>query len=710
MNRLLLACLILPLLACTVPSLDELHPCDINGLLGDSVDAVLGDKPTCRAVKVTVDYSGFLPGCVLVSAYDEGSSKAFTVSLEGKGNRTGGTLVAAVFAPGDWSDSVQVEARAFEQSCDASSIVTRSARVSPTTEKIETVTLSLQATDADGDGYVSLLTGGSDCNDTNPDIHPGATERCNDVDDNCNGQSDTVDLRLGQSCSEAEGCEGTRACGGNGAVICNMPTAAYAYPDVDQDGHGDRNATPVPFCAGIPLGYVVGPADDCDDNNPSIRPGATELCNGIDDNCNDLIDETFRNLGTSCTTEVQCTGVYICDATGIATTCQATATPTNWYLDDDEDGFGVGTAVMSCVAPGAGYANAGGDCNDGNPFTYPGAAELCDGQDNDCDGRQDGPGVCPANGGTWGTRTTGESTREWRSIFTELSGDVTVVGNQGGTALLMPGAYVFETSASNCGDNNRGWNAVWADMANRGRSYLGSSGGSLAFLDRAENACSETNNIGRWVSGLVGFRHEGVLEIHGVTSTAGTANQGLSFIWTGGSGTSSIRFGTTQVAPLYDIHGRSRSALFAVGGFDAGSDRSRLYRFNNSHQQWQSELIEHTLTGLGRLRGVWVVNDRLAFAVGDSQSGQNTMLRWNGSAWSRMPFPTTHYESLTSVVAFGANSVYVTAFNGRIYRYDGTAWQIIYEDTSLRFNDIAGTSPADLWVAGNYGQILHWPQ
>ncbi|WNZ61446.1 putative metal-binding motif-containing protein [Myxococcus sp. MxC21-1] len=280
------------------------------------------------AAKVTVDYSGFLPGCVQVNARDEGSGKELSTTVAGKGGPTGGSLTVAVIAPGGWGSTIQVEARAFEKTCDAASpVVTRSTSVTLTPGTPVPVALSLQATDADGDGYVSVLTGGTDCQDTNPNVHPGATELCNDVDDNCNGHSDTVELRLGQSCTEGEGCEGVRACGGNGEVLCNMPLAVYAYPDVDQDGHGDRNAAPVAFCAGIPQGYVTGPADDCNDNNASIRPGATELCNGVDDNCNDQIDETFTDLGTACTANAQCAGVYVCDASGIATTCRPRRRP-----------------------------------------------------------------------------------------------------------------------------------------------------------------------------------------------------------------------------------------------------------------------------------------------------------------------------------------------------------------------------------------------
>ncbi|WP_426755250.1 MopE-related protein [Myxococcus sp. Y35] len=665
------------------------------------------------AVKVTVNYSGFLPGCVLVKARDEGSGKELATPVPGKGDRTGGSLVAAVIAPSGWGSSVRVEAQAHEQGCDAGSpVVSSTSLVTLTPGESVPVTLSLQARDLDGDGFVDVLSGGTDCNDASAAVHPGAEERCNDVDDNCNGQSDEVELRLGQSCTEGENCPGTRACGVDGSVVCNAPDAVYAYPDQDQDGRGDMNATPRAFCTGIEPGYVPGPADDCDDTNASIRPGAQELCNGVDDNCDGNIDETFPQLGDACEAAGQCPGVQVCDPSGIATMCEATVSPSDWYVDADGDGVGSGSATQSCVSPGATYVNLGNDCNDGNPFTHPGAEEICDGLDNDCDGNPEGPEVCPSGGPTFVARTVGATDQQWRSIFTQTPGDVTAVGSSGNKAVLVPGSSTFDTSASGCSSGSGGnWNAVWADMENGGRGYFGSSGGRLSILDRSENACTEMVTMSRATQGLVGFRHEGTLEIHGVTSNnPPTINQGATFIWNGGSGTGALTFGTTDVGPLYDIHGRSRATLFAVGGYETGSTRPRIYRFNIGSGQWQSLGVQDSISGLGRLRGVWVVNDTLAFAVGEFASGANSVVRWNGVTWSRMAFPTTHNETLTSVVAFGASSVYVTAEGGRVYRYDGQQWQIIFEDNDRHFHDIAGTSPADLWIAADGGQIFHWPQ
>ncbi|AKQ67577.1 putative lipoprotein [Myxococcus hansupus] len=709
MSRLLSLCLAWVLTACTVPSIEELHPCDIASITGAQVDAVLGDKATCRAIRVTIRSAGFVPGCVSVKVRDERRP----VELSTFVTRTRDVLVIGVLPPKDWSPDLQVEAIAYEQSCESGlSVVSATSRAPLKSNEPVDVTLSLQATDADGDGYVSVFTGGTDCNDNNAAIHPGAAELCNDVDDNCNGISDQVELSLGQSCTMGVDCPGIRACGQDGGVICNAPDAVYAYPDRDQDGRGDMHAEPLAFCAGIGAGYVLGPADDCDDTNPSIRPGAPELCNGVDDNCDGAIDETFPQLGAACEVAGQCPGTQVCDTSQTGTTCQATVPVSTWSLDEDGDGFGGGLAVQACTSPGPGFVDRDGDCNDGNPFTYPGAPEICDGLDNNCDGSPDGPGVCPEAGASFVPRLVGAPERQWRSIFTETPGDVTVVGNMGGVAVLTPGSTTFQLSpaGSGCGNDNPGYNAVWVDMADLGRGYMGSSAsGLLRFFVRSEDTCTQAHQLNNVVQGLVGFRHNGALEIHGVTSTF-SGNQGLTFLWNGGNGAGSLTTWFSTVAPLYDVHGRSRTALFAVGGYDTGNNRARIYRYTSDSSPWQTEDVQNSIPTLGRLQGVWVVNDKLAFAVGDFYSGTNSVVRWDGNTWSRMPFPDTHNESLTSVIAFGANSVYITAQSGRVYRYNGTQWQIIHEDTSARFRDIAGTSPADLWIAGDNGQIFHWPQ
>eukprot|EP00567_Pseudictyota_dubia_P018760 CAMPEP_0197433262 /NCGR_PEP_ID=MMETSP1175-20131217/1189_1 /TAXON_ID=1003142 /ORGANISM="Triceratium dubium, Strain CCMP147" /LENGTH=95 /DNA_ID=CAMNT_0042961583 /DNA_START=6 /DNA_END=290 /DNA_ORIENTATION=- len=88
-----------------------------------------------------------------------------------------------------------------------------------------------------------------------------------------------------------------------------------------------------------PSGYVEDDAD-CDDGNAAINPGATEVCNGLDDNCNGQVDEDVKNI---------------------------------YYADADGDGFGDAmTTTEACSAP-SGYVDDDADCDDWDAAVNPGA-------------------------------------------------------------------------------------------------------------------------------------------------------------------------------------------------------------------------------------------------------------------------------------------------------------------------------------------------
>jgi hypothetical protein len=168
-------------------------------------------------------------------------------------------------------------------------------------------------------GYVG---NGLDCDDNRPDIRPNVPEICDGVDNDCDGAID----------------EG---------LISRF------YRDKDGDNYGDPSEF-IDACS-APPGYV-GNGLDCDDNQSSSNPAATEICDGIDNDCDGAIDEGLIS---------------------------------KFYRDSDGDGYGNPlSSVDACSAP-SGYVSNGLDCDDTRQDVHPDLSEICDGIDNDCDGEID---------------------------------------------------------------------------------------------------------------------------------------------------------------------------------------------------------------------------------------------------------------------------------------------------------------------------------
>ncbi|WP_141331467.1 MopE-related protein [Myxococcus sp. AB025B] len=665
---------------------------------------------TQGAVKVTVNYTRFLPGCLRVQARDVESGKELTQDVtELRGTRAqGGTMTVGVAPPTDWGKTVEVRATAFEQACVGDGVVTDSQRVTLVMDAIQDTTLTLQAVDADEDGYVDVSSNGTDCRDDRADINPGVEERCNEVDDNCDGIGDAEHFQLNTACSTSADCHGVYRCDLTDFVqFCDTPPSTRVYPDKDGDGHGRLGSEARIVCTAVPEGYTAGPPDDCNDDAYSVHPGSPDRCDGEDTNCDGEKDEGFPQLTEACTDSFQCAGAYACAEDKQGVTCVSTVTPTSWYPDEDGDGFGAATGeVRSCVKPAGAYVANDRDCNDGSPRTNPDAPELCDGLDNNCDGQtEDVQTVCPGGvAPTWSIRTiaTGGD-RHWYSASSWIRGGVWVGGHDNRLAKLLPGSTSFiTTSNSSCGASNTQWRAVWADPDNNGRVWLGSQRGRKGYQDASASNCVEVHDDDRWVFGMVGLRTDNTLALFGATSPndSETPPTGRAFVW---AGTGAPAYNDTSTNPLprvLDVHGVSRSHLLLVGGQDG---LARILRFNAGNSRWESEFAEQSSSGAKILNGVWVVDERVAFAVGN----EGTVLRkTQGTTWTRMSFPSNH--ALTSVIAFGAGSAYATCANGHIYRYDGQAWANVHSG-DRRYNDITGTGPDDLWVVGNDGRIVRWP-
>ncbi len=226
-----------------------------------------------------------------------------------------------------------------------------------------------------------------DCDDANGAVNPAATESCNGVDDDCDGDTDEED---------AQGC------------------TTY-YKDLDRDGYGVGEDFHC-LCAPTPNSYDTTVAGDCVDTDATIHPGATELCNNKDDDCEGGTDEDFPLKGQACDGPDgdQCLeGVWTCDLlqTGVVCTdntdtnieaCNGTDDDcdgltdekdangcTDFYYDGDRDGWGTNLSQCLCQGTGNYTAEKPGDCDDTNGAVFPGALEKCNGVNDDCDGQTD---------------------------------------------------------------------------------------------------------------------------------------------------------------------------------------------------------------------------------------------------------------------------------------------------------------------------------
>ena len=234
-------------------------------------------------------------------------------------------------------------------------------------------------------------------------------------------------------------------CSNSDTVIVTVLPNFINYSDVDGDGFGTPNLV-YEYCT-QPLGFVTN-SSDCNDNNAAINTSASEICNGTDDNCDNLVDEGFNLSNYSFDLDLDGFGNvigvvsscfqpigYVSNATDcndnnasintnaseicndLDDNCNGLADDglvfSNYYVDVDLDGFGsLSTMENACEQPVGFVANAL-DCNDANSYVNPDAIEICNGLDEDCDGESDNSVVFgtfyeDADGDTYGDPATGQ--------------------------------------------------------------------------------------------------------------------------------------------------------------------------------------------------------------------------------------------------------------------------------------------------------------
>ncbi len=245
---------------------------------------------------------------------------------------------------------------------------------------------------------------------------------CDGIDDDCDGLLDEDYVQMATSCGVgACVAPGITSCVGGAVQDSCVPGSPAADDatcnavDDDCDGLDDEDYPVVPTTCGIgaceasgTISCVGGIVDDsCAPGTPANNDAT---CNGVDDDCDDLLDEDYISISTSCglgicmaggatscvggAVQDDCVpgapGIELCD--DVDNDCDGTTDEDDavdaltWYQDADTDTYGDPDNPIAACSQRGGFVVAGNDCDDSNANTHPGAVEFNDGQDNQCDG------------------------------------------------------------------------------------------------------------------------------------------------------------------------------------------------------------------------------------------------------------------------------------------------------------------------------------
>ena len=375
---------------------------------GDEVDSDCDGSESCYA---DADADGYSPGSTTTSS-DADCGDAGEASLSDY-------LLGA-----DCDDASAAVSPAGSEVCDGANADEDCDGVADDDDPSATGQVTMSPDD-DGDNYgddaratsacdhaLGWAASGGDCDDTDADINPSATEVCDarDTDEDCDGYVDDEDATVDPATlvvaytdgdGDGYGADGTEhtLCDprpGDALVggDCDDQSGSYfpGAPETDCTDPSDYN------CDGFAGstdndgdGYAA--CEECDDGSATVNPRASEVCNDVDDDCDGITDG-----GTAIDADV-------------------------WYPDGDGDGYGGSNGVTDCDQP-EGHVAESGDCDDGNAAVSPGAEESCNELDDDCDGTVDGASVCVTAEDTGGDKYEPEPPPEGCGCNTGASGGV----------------------------------------------------------------------------------------------------------------------------------------------------------------------------------------------------------------------------------------------------------------------------------------------